>query len=216
MVTTEIATFPMKAGLNPGNPEDLSSQVLEDTFTTLRTRDGMQQIQFGTHVEDPSTLQLAINWDSIDKHKEFIVDSSYGPFFEKFGKIAGGQGSMVHVDFKPPGAVTKVFSAPVTEMATFYFEGEPPADYIDGVHKLNQTVTKEEIAGYLGIAVGKTHEEVEKDGVKGHAMVAAIGWQSVDAHMEFRNTRTFKDIIPLLRSTSKGVEMHHVQFMQSQ
>lgn len=216
MTTTEIAIFPLKAGSNPGDPENEASQVLEDTFATLRTRDGMQQIHFGMHVEDGSTLQLMINWDSIDKHKEFIADSSYGPFFDRVGSIVGGAGSIVHADFKPPGGLAKCFSAPVTEIATFYFEGEPPADYIDGVHQFNQTTQKEGIPGYLGVAVGKTYEEVEREGVKGKAMVVAIGWQSVEAHTDYRSTQSFKDNIHLLRSSAKKIEMHHVAFMQAQ
>lgn len=112
-------------------------------------------------------------------------------------------------DFKPDGAVARCFSAPATEIATFYFDGEPPSDYFDNVKKCADEVLKE-IDGFLGWAVGTTHEVVEKEGVKGKAAVLLIGWQSVEQHMAFRNTQSFKDNIHLLRSTSKKIEMHHV------
>jgi len=144
-----------------------------------------------------------------------MADSSYGPFFNKFTGLADGAGSIVHVDFKPAGGLSKCLSAPATEIATFYFEGEPPSDYFDGVHKFDQITQEAGVPGFLGLAIGKTHEEVERECVKGHAMVLAIGWQSVDLHMEYRASQGFKDNIHLLRSTAKKIEMHHVAFMQS-
>ncbi len=40
----------------------------------------------------------------------------YGPFGQKLGTIIDGDISIVHADFKPEGALTKAFSAPVTEV----------------------------------------------------------------------------------------------------
>lgn len=120
-----------------------------------------------------------------------------------------------HADFKPAGALGKTFSAPVTEFATFYFDGGPPSDYMEGVEKLGKMLDDQKPEGYLGWAGGVTYEELEKEGVKGKAGVLTIGWQSVDAHMAFRETQMFKDNIHLLRSNSKKIVMQHVQFMQA-
>ncbi|TKA60847.1 hypothetical protein B0A55_11148 [Friedmanniomyces simplex] len=213
MPTTEIAIMPLKAGADIGDYESPAASVLNNTFDTLRAMDGMQQLNFGTQLEDPSKLQLMITWDSLKHHQDFMASEAYGPFMQRAGAIVDGEVSIVHADFKPEGALSKAFSAPVTEVATFYFHGEPPSDYVENVGKLDKTL--QIVDGYLGYAIGITHETVEKEDVKGKAAVVTIGWQTKEAHMAFRETQAFKDNIHLLRSESKKVTMWHVQFMQS-
>lgn len=142
----------------------------------------------------------------------------YKPFVGRFSTILEEGGSpafqMMHVDFKPEGGLTKATSAPITEVATFYFGGEAPSGYEDGVHQFRDIIDKDKAAGYLGSALGITHEDdVEREGAKGKAAVLVIGWQSVEAHMAFRETTTFKDNIHLLRNGVQKAEMHHTQFM---
>ncbi|KAK1059663.1 hypothetical protein LTR12_002051 [Friedmanniomyces endolithicus] len=94
-----------------------------------------------------------------------------------------------HVDFRPFTAFIRATEAPVTEVATFYFEGSAPT------------------------AAGLSHEELESEGVKGTAAMLLIGWESVDAHMAFQRTQLFKDSVGLLPVTeAKRVEMHHTSF----
>ena len=120
-----------------------------------------------------------------------------------------------HADFKPEGSLNKTFSAPVTEIAVFGFEGNPPEGYIDEVTKFGKILDEEKFEGYLGSSIGVTYEDLERDGVKGKAAVLAIGWQSVDVHMAFRESQTFKDNIHLLRSSAKSIDMNHVAFLQA-
>lgn len=61
MPTTEIAVFPLVAGSSPGDPDSHAGKILSDTFQTLRSIDGMEQIHFGTRVEDPSLFQLMVS-----------------------------------------------------------------------------------------------------------------------------------------------------------
>lgn len=145
-----------------------------------------------------------------------MTSSSYGPFMQRFGQVISDPTtvSLTHVDFSSPGNLAKALSAPITEIATFYFDGAPPSDYGSGVEKAEHWIGGVG-GGYLGLAWGTTHEEVERDGVKGKAAVVAIGWQSYEAHMAFRGREDFKEKIGLLRSSSKAVEMHHVAFMQA-
>ncbi|KAK0937109.1 hypothetical protein LTR29_011318 [Friedmanniomyces endolithicus] len=213
MPTTEIALIPLKAGAHIGDYDSPAASVINTSFDTLRAVDGMQQINFGTQMEDPTKMQLMITWDSIKNHHDFMKSDSYGPFGKKLGAIIDGDISIVHADFKPEGALTKAFSAPVTEVATFYFNDAPPSDYVETVGKMDKALHG--VDGYLGLAIGITHETVEEGEIKGKAAVAAIGWQSKEAHMAFRETQSFKDNIHLLRSSSKKVTMWHVQFMQS-
>lgn len=103
--------------------------------------------------------------------------------------------------------LTETMSAPATEIATFYFGSDPPAGYLDGVNKFRDIIAKEDVEGYLGGAVGITHEEVEREGVKGKGAVLLIGWSSVETHMKFRESETFKNNIGLLREGVQKIEM---------
>ncbi|KAK4553379.1 hypothetical protein LTR86_009436 [Recurvomyces mirabilis] len=215
MPTTEIALFPLKAGANIGDPDNHASPVVNDTLDTLKTIDGMQQINFGMQMEDQSQFQLMVTWDKYDSHMNFTKTNTYGPFLSKFLKIVDGEPSMMHADFQPEGAINKAFAAPATEIATFYFDGEPPSNYLEDVEKCAKIIEKE-ADGFLGAAVGITYETLEKEGVKGKAAVLAVGWQSKEAHMAFRETQCFKDNIHLLRGGAKKITMWHVQFMEYQ
>lgn len=137
----------------------------------------------------------------------------YQPFVAKLKPVLGGAISVQHQDMKPEGGLKAAMNAPVTEVATFYFDGKPPDDAYESAKKFIETCEKEAEGKVSGWAYGITQEEIEKDGVKGYGAVLCIGWESVDAHMEFRKTEVFKENIHLLRQTSKGIEMHHVQFM---
>lgn len=214
MPTTEIAIFPFKSDANPGNPDTHAARVVKSTFDTLRQQDGMQQIHFGMQIEKPTLFEIFIDWDNRQKHVDFMQSSTYQTFLTDFTQLCDGEGSMHHVDFQPAGALKKTFSAPVTEVATFYFDGAPPSGYIDEVIKLGK-VLEEKADGFLGIAIGITHEEIEREGVRGKASVASIGWESVEKHMAFRTTPEFKDNIHLLRSNAKKIEMHHVAIMEA-
>ncbi|KAK3642310.1 hypothetical protein LTR56_010887 [Elasticomyces elasticus] len=213
MPVTEIATCPLKAGANIGDPNDQTAAVLSSLCDDLRATDGMQQLHFGTRMEDPTMLELVLDWDTVKHHQTFMASDIYGPFMNRLNSICEGNVSGMHIDFVPAGGLSKTLSAPATEIATFYFDGEPESDYTDNVAKLDKAL--QGIDGYLGYTIGITHETLEKEDVKGKAAVLTIGWQSREAHMAFRETQAYKDNIHLLRSNSKKITMWHVQFMQS-
>ena len=216
MPTTEIATISLTPGTSIGDPSNPGAAVLADVATTLRQQDGFQEMHFGTSVETPSSLQMLFNWDSRQHHEAFIASDAYGPHLQRCATIMDGPVEIAHVDFEPAGALSKAISAPVTEIATFYCEGEPGSEWMSNAAKAGEWLAREAAeAGYLGIVYGITHEEVEYKGVKGKAAVIAIGWKSVEAHMSFRETQTFKENIGLLRGEAKAIEMHHVVMMKA-
>lgn len=144
-----------------------------------------------------------------------MASPAYKPFLDTFGTIMSGSPQLSHVDLQPSASeAAKAISAPVTEVATFYFDGEPNADWLDNAAKAREWLVKE--AGEsLGAAFGITHEVVEYKGVKGKAAVLVAGWSSKEAHVEFRGMETFRENIPLLRGDSKAIEMHHVVLMHA-
>lgn len=139
----------------------------------------------------------------------------YTPFRENLKPILGGDITVQHQDFKPEGGLNASMSAPVTEVATFYFDGAPPDDAYESCKSFIEICEKEGNAKIYGWSYGITQEEIEREGVKGYGAVLTIGWENVQAHMDFRTTQCFKDHISKLRQTSKKIEMHHVQFMNA-
>ena len=60
-----------------------------------------------------------------------MASPTYAPFVQRLGSIMSGNATIHHVDFSPSiGALAKAFSAPVTEIATFYCDPEPIADWM--------------------------------------------------------------------------------------
>ena len=98
-------------------------------------------------------------------------------------------------------------------MATFYFDGQPPEDCFESCQKFIGICEKEADQQVLGWAYGVTHEEIEREGVKGKGAVLLIGWESREDHMNFRETDVFKQNIQLLRQTAQKIEMHHTTFL---
>lgn len=137
----------------------------------------------------------------------------YQPFRANIATILDGNIHVQHQDLQPSGGLKASISAPVTEVATFYFDGAPPEDAYESCKKFIEICEKDGNAKIYGWSYGITQEEIEREGTKGIGAVLTIGWENVEAHMEFRKTECFKENIHLLRQTAKSIEMHHVQFM---
>ncbi|OQN95856.1 hypothetical protein B0A48_18141 [Cryoendolithus antarcticus] len=214
MPTIEVVVFPIAEGADIGDPDSKAAKVLSENIDLIKQQPGAQGVHFGLQIENPGLLQLFIIWESIDAHKKFQGSESYGPFQKKFGQILASKPTIVHVDFEPYSSVATALGAPCTEVASFYFNGTPPKSYVSDALKI-EPVLKEHAAGYIGGALGVSYEELERDGVKGQVGVLVLGWESKAKHMEFRETSAFRENISMLRGESKGIEMHHVQFMEA-
>lgn len=147
---------------------------------------------------------LKTDWDSYDSHIKFTK----APAYDDFRKIVDGIMTGVHyhhVAFKPfPPKIST--SAPVIEFATFL---DTKPHFLDNVDKFMKAVGVPEKC-YGGAWGDSVETDVGKhvDGsVKGKVTVVLIGWESKEAHMEFRETETFAENIGLLREGMGGVEM---------
>lgn len=150
---------------------------------------------------------------------------------------------MLHVDFEPSNTFTKATaSAPVTEVATFYFDPSATTTTPEAnVLKFRDVVNAagKEIDGFWGAAAGVSYESDVKslstEGVSGTAVVLVLGWESVEKHMAFRyvcffflspnppdtdeifasrETSIFKDNVHLFADGVKELEVHHVPFLE--
>ena len=133
------------------------------------------------------------------------------PLRQKLGTIHTGVADVVHVDFEPEEGVSEALSAPVTEVATFYYDKAPPETAFEGAKTLIEGLKKDGVK-VLGWAFGTTHEVIEKDGARGKGNVLVVGWETVEAHYDSHNTQALKDNIHRLTTPEvKTFEMHHIQ-----
>lgn len=141
-----------------------------------------------------------------------MASPEYGPMVKSLDAITSGPPSFVHYDFASMGKLTAALSAPVTELATFYLPSKT-STFQTNLEKFEKAASESGTNGFLGIATAWSIEDVEHEGFgegkTGKSLLLAIGWESIDAHMAFRETDVFKDNIGLLRGEPKGVEVHH-------
>ncbi|KAM0721989.1 hypothetical protein Q7P37_002915 [Cladosporium fusiforme] len=208
--TTEVAVIPLIAGTSIMDPGSHGAAVMQDVITTLRSLVGFQAIQFGTYLEEPDSLQLLVDWDSRQDHERFMESAAYEPVLNRLSDIMHvSHAKFCHVDFEPAGSLSRAISAPITEIVTFYYDYSPDADWLTTAAEAEKRLGKElKSPGYMNIAYGITHEEVEYMSIKGKAALLMLGWESEDTRMSSRETTAFKQSIELLSDGAKAIEAH--------
>ncbi|KAI9722677.1 MAG: hypothetical protein M1812_001608 [Candelaria pacifica] len=219
--TSEFAVFSLVTNASIEDPTSDAGTVWNSTLDTVMAQDGYQRAYWGRQVESPDTLELVVDWESIDAHKAFTNKPIYGPFLKHLDTILGAPPNLIHVNFDPhpPARAISNNSSRVTEMCRFVFSAglsdSQKSDFESSFVSFAKAAEKAD--AFRGMSSGWVVEEIEHSslkGEKGKAFVAAIGWQSVDGHMEFRKTDEFKDTIKVLREKSISVDAHHVSFTE--
>lgn len=142
---------------------------------------------------------------------------AYHPFTARLSStIVDGTPDIHHVRFSL-GDVSSACSAPVTEMLTIYLPSSKsapsPDEFESSVWNPFITTLSRHAEGFVGHAGGHVVEEVECRGETGlRAYVAAIGWESVEKHMAYRETEAFKESIVGVRAKASGLSVHHTSF----
>ena len=164
-------------------------------------------------MKEKHRLTEVIDWTSLDKHLEWRQRPEHDPTAAISAPVFGNGGFMRHVDFEPYCESVKAFTEPVTQVATFFYDGSPPEGILDGVHKFFEVLKEKKVPGALSCAAGITYEEVEFEDGKGRAVVLVIGWRSIEDHLAFKETKLYEESIPLLRTDEAAkVDVHHVKF----
>ncbi|KAL8701467.1 MAG: hypothetical protein Q9201_004888 [Fulgogasparrea decipioides] len=214
---TEVVTIPLQVGADIENPNAVAGRIISDTLNTVTQQEGYQRAYYGRQVENPSILQIYADWDSIDAHKKFTNQSYYGPFAKHLLSVVDGGMEIFHVNFSPhPPAAALSGTTAVTEVVGHYFSTDlSESDKSSFERNLMEfvKVLEQKAAGFTGFAGGWVIEELEHKEVEGKTKVwqSCIGWQSVEAHMAFRETQDFKDNVHLMRPEfKKATTMHHV------
>ncbi|KAL8688870.1 MAG: hypothetical protein Q9218_005324 [Villophora microphyllina] len=218
----EIIRMPLQAGARIEDPGSPAEKIFNDTLTTLAQQEHYQRAYYGTQVENPSILQFYIGWASMDAHQKFMNQPYYAPFVKHLMSIVDGSLEVHHAQLSPhPPSVALTGTTNVTEVVEHYFSADiSESDRSSFENNLKEfvKVLEKKAEGYTGFAGGWVVEELEHKEIEGKAKVwhSCIGWQSVDAHMAFRETQEFKDNVHLMRPESKkATTMHHVSFQET-
>lgn len=132
---------------------------------------------------------------------------------KSLGTILDGSPQLVHFELKSRSDLAAAISAPVTELATLYLR-EKMSSFDDDMSSFAKILT-EHAEGFVGCAFSWIMEDVEHEsfgsGVKGRAVILAIGWSSTSAHMTFKETSAFRKGLECFKHAS-GSEIHHTTF----
>ncbi|KAK3077699.1 hypothetical protein LTS18_009539, partial [Coniosporium uncinatum] len=207
---TEVAFLPLIPGVDIDNEKSLDCKVWKDCLVTLSEQDGFIKSFYGRQVENKDMLQWMIVWRDVAAHMAFTKSEAYQPFVKHISTLLSGPAYLHHVHFRTPFAA--VASAPVTEMLTMYFK--PTISYAqqeEAEKAVDELVAaaQRHASGFKGAASGWAVELIKHESLvneiheKGMAFLVALGWESVDAHMAFRETKEFKRYIEPLRDIAQ-------------
>ncbi|KAF2158997.1 hypothetical protein M409DRAFT_30532 [Zasmidium cellare ATCC 36951] len=201
MPATEVLSAPFKPDTNPQQ----LLRVVEPLPTVGRVFSGFVHGR-------PNQMRAFLDWDSVEAHEAFNASDIFPPFVEDFKSKVAGPFTLWHVDFKPSlEALHNTQTAPVTEVLTFYFAGTPPADFMEKAFAFREVLAQQ--TGFVDVALGVAHEEVEFEGEKGHPLVVLVGWKSEQDWKTFAESEEYKEKNPgwsLEKGVLRGFEMEVV------
>jgi len=149
----------------------------------------------------------------MDDHTAFTQTPEYKTFGEYLAThMMTAITAMSHVREPFQAEAPAALSAPITELLSVDLAGDVDSAAFDERVAAFTATLKEQAAGLLALAGGWVVEERDVDGQKGRGYEVAIGWESLEAHMAFRETQAFRDSVPPLIAFAKGRRVHHVKF----
>ncbi|KAI9738796.1 MAG: hypothetical protein M1834_008303 [Cirrosporium novae-zelandiae] len=213
-MATEFCITAITPGAKLGDKTTRAGKTWASILECIAKQPGYQRIYWGYEVEHENNVDLLVDWDSVDAHKRFMASPEYGPFGGEFGSIMGGPVHVHHRNMQPHPPIAP-FSAPVTELCTFFLAPDisPEAQKkYEAEMKSFAEVIEKHAKGCKGTSMGWVMEQMSHGNLgKTKAHTLAVGWESVEAHMAYRETKEFQDSIKPVRELVKGAEVHHVK-----
>ena len=165
-----------------------------------------------------SEVELMIDWDSVEDHIAFTKSAPYGLFLEQLGTLQDGDIDLHHVHFSPhpPSNAMAMKTVPASQCFILYLALDvDQKSYEENIQEFVKTL-EERAKGFKGCTMGWVVEELEHENVEGKckAYAGAIGWDSVQAHMAFKETQAYKDNVHLFDTGLKASEVYHVRFRE--
>lgn len=196
------------------------SKVINDT---LLQQPGCLLVRWSLLYEDATKFRCFIDWDNISNHELFLGSPSYQSFLDNLEPLVESSPQFFIVEFHPsPTPVLDNMGgkgkSPVAEVLYLHF---PSDESLTAEMKNTATVNAERFLtesapsakGCTGeTAMGWITGSVEFNGESCRALVVLVGWESLEAHREYRSTDAFAESVSLLRGTPgmKGVSVVHV------
>ena len=204
---TSIVILPLKEGVDTQQlsiPASDLHRSMHNLMDTILAAPGVRTIYWSVEVENPSRLRLLAEWDR--GHEHVMSQTIPADKSTQFGQYLSGEPVEYHVTFSSPPDILGNEHTGATELLTVYFPADLSQELKDDFHnrmvKLGEAIKSGAKPGqYTGSVGGWTVEKEVPfhDGSgEGLAYICLIGWESVEAHMDFRGTQAFKDNIGLL------------------
>ncbi|KAF2121961.1 hypothetical protein BDV96DRAFT_537006 [Lophiotrema nucula] len=212
---TEIAILPIPASVDLASGD--SGKIWTDTLTTITSQAGAIAAYWGRQIEHPDVVQLVVEWESLEAHKDFISKPSYKPFLDNVGSVLTSPPLLYHTYFPESSPFSEVAAAPVLECLSLYFDPAYSTSEYDSNFENFKKEGEKTAAEAKGITGGwgeEEHDKEEVEGGKAKLFAAFIGWPSVEAHLEYRKSEHFPGVVKHLRDGPKAVGVYHVAFQK--
>ncbi|KAK7705827.1 hypothetical protein SLS64_007775 [Diaporthe eres] len=212
MVVTEAGCSIVKPGIDVMDDSTPEGQILLSIWKGVTSQPtGPYRVFWGTEVENPANLWGFFDFASVEEHEKFAKE--FGKDIVKdFPKILGGHHFTKHLNLSPyPHTALR---APVTEVLLVWLPSDISQEAYDAAAKQLQqfadVLAEEPVIQAVNVGRGIENDFPVRDGEegqKGSLLNLMIGWPSIDAHMQFRETDTFKNNIHLLRGMEGVIKM---------
>ncbi|RMZ83057.1 hypothetical protein DV738_g1339, partial [Chaetothyriales sp. CBS 135597] len=205
-VATEIVYLLLKDGANPEETGSRAESVLKQSFTTLSNQPGYLRCYWGIQAEDPKTLVMSVDWEDVQKHKDFMNTDEYGPFVAQLAEIFDFDTSppfLFHVNFTSDSVPAR--ESPVTEVAPLNValdtsDADKSAFEAKALALIEHLKNEGKASSYaLGWVIEDLDNPNTPDG-KSKALLALIGWQTVEDHLAAQETSSYKDLLEPLKN----------------
>jgi len=215
MGVTEIALFPLKAGLNAHDTSSPANRIWVEALNTVVSQPGARRAVYGMELENPTNFRLYVEWDKVEDHERFTKSAAYQPMLNNLEPLFGGEPFLRHIAPKPfPSPALSPNIAPTIEVFTAYFPADVSQADQDKYAAAFEQFSKKGLPGKAGTSGGWSLEADipnPKDGKPGKVFLAFIGWASKEEHMEWREKEEFRSSIHLLREGPVTLEAVHIK-----
>ncbi|KAI0021070.1 hypothetical protein F4780DRAFT_313831 [Xylariomycetidae sp. FL0641] len=195
---------------------DTDRKRIDDVERTLMQSPGCLRIRTSEEDEDKSVVHFFVDWEAVED--AFGKERLHHRFSDSFAPAELGSPLQTALTPFPPVALDGSKSK-VAQVARLYFPSDESftpglmqkisrgfEDFVEALRRVSPE-------GFSGeTAMGWALETMEFKARECRGFVLVIGWDNVEAHLRFKETEGFAEIVPLINDLEglKGSEVYHV------
>ncbi|CAL5868342.1 uncharacterized protein PFLUO_LOCUS2567 [Penicillium psychrofluorescens] len=221
---SEFLFFKVKPTVKPEDPSNAEGEALLNALRTVNQHSGYKSSVWGRSVEDENTLVWVVDWTDA---RGSTISNSLTPFLDPSNSqppIA------LYATLTPPISNTDTLTQnPVTELCILPFASSLTTEETKQLHSdlisFRTTLVEQlpQTVGPRSWAMGHVDRpSTIKHGKSPSGMAVlhllAVGWESVEAHMNAKQTEQFgRSIAPIrekMLGPVPGLELKHVRFQK--